>query len=658
MPNSRRLKRIKKSDYSRVLVTDTLPGETPIVFSNEGLYDHVVAKNPTKALQRTILECLVYGTKCKETDHTVPYAYKIRKSSSEFRRLGLIHPISQVRIRDFYQKFGELMIHYCRRSPASTRAPDRIAGTFYSKSSWENIHQYRTGKISDKRTDPLTRYSPSYFAYRGYDRMYKFFSSKDFFNLEKKFRLFWTLDVFKCFDSIYTHCLSWAIKDKAFTKKHVHVETTFAQAFDALMRRSNHNETNGIVIGPEVSRIFAELLFQSIDEQVILKLKDREHLTFDQDFSFRRYVDDVSIFANNEDIATKVYEHYRDALLAFNLHANESKGDKLSRPFVTRKSRIIHDSSHAVNAFVNSFLEEGKEKTSLQPKEIHDSRRLTLSFIEKVKSICSYNQISYDETSSYLISALTERIKKLANQNSIESSNELLRKYRDAVLVLLDVIYFLYSVAPSVASSYKFCTAIIVLIRFAERHLRAYEHTIKQRIYELTELLLAPEGKNEITSIDGFISLEAVNVVLAARELGENYLLPVQTVSALFSRRGHFSYFDIVSGLFYVRDHEAYKDIRMELISAADRRLRDLSDICENTEKVCLFLDMIGCPYVSSEPKKNWLKKLHASLNLPMPVSADVDEFLVEAAQTHWFVNWHELDLLNSLEKKELKKAY
>lgn len=78
-----------------------------------------------------------------------------------------------------------------------------------------------------------------------------------------------TLDVSKCFDSIYTHGLSWAVKDKAFTKTHVDVSTTFAQAFDQVIRHGNHNETNGIPIGPEASRIFAEILFQEIDRRAI-----------------------------------------------------------------------------------------------------------------------------------------------------------------------------------------------------------------------------------------------------------------------------------------------------------------------------------------------------------------------------------------------------
>jgi hypothetical protein len=80
------------------------------------------------------------------------------------------------------------------------------------------------------------------------------------------------------------------------------ITSTFAQAFDSLMQRANQNETHGIVIGPEISRIFAELLFQSVDQRAILRLRDN-HFELGADYAIRRYVDDVYIFARTTDTA-------------------------------------------------------------------------------------------------------------------------------------------------------------------------------------------------------------------------------------------------------------------------------------------------------------------------------------------------------------------
>lgn len=435
--------RINRRDFARALITDTSPYETPVIFSNEGLY--INSKNTTTSnpVFNFLLETLVIGN---SGSFTIPFSYKIRKNSLEFRRLSLVHPLSQWKAAKFYSKYQELIIYYCSKSPASIRPPLKVASTFYSKSAWENINQYKTGGVMEAKVDGFSKYSPSFFSYRGYDRLYKFFDSKHFFSLEKRFCVLVTLDVSKCFDSIYTHSLSWALKDKPFTKKHVSVDATFAQQFDNLMQHINHKETNGIVIGPELSRIYAELIFQSIDLQTIKRLKEgKRKLLFDSDYSFRRYVDDVFIFANDNDTARAIYDCYSDSLTLFNLHANTTKSIRIPRPFITPKSRITRDFSLLANEFLDKFLVDSENKESLIPKKIHSQWKLTRSFISQIKSLCSYNEINYDEVSSYLISVFTERVKKLANVKSEIEGNEGTELYRDASLVLLDVIYFLYT---------------------------------------------------------------------------------------------------------------------------------------------------------------------------------------------------------------------
>ena len=270
----RKINRIKRSDYNRILITETLPYETPIIFSNDGLYSRLMNLEAEDDVQKTFLQALVLSVGVpKEARTTVPYHYKVRKSSTEFRRLALLHPRSQWKVKCFYEKYEKLILHYCSLSPASIRAPNSIAGSFYNKSSWENVNKYKNGSVALTAKERYAKHTPSYFAYRGYDRLYKFFNSRDYFSLEKKFQILLTLDVSKCFDSIYTHSLSWAVKDKQFTKNNLEVSSTFAQEFDSVIRHGNHNETNGIPIGPEVSRIFSEVLFQEIDRQVIAKLQ-------------------------------------------------------------------------------------------------------------------------------------------------------------------------------------------------------------------------------------------------------------------------------------------------------------------------------------------------------------------------------------------------
>lgn len=152
---------IKRNDYNRVLITETLPFETPIIFSNDGLYEQVSSLEQASDVQKTIIRALVLGEgQAKPIHSTVPYLYKIRKNAHEFRRLALIHPSSQWKVRCFYEKYEQLIIHYCSVSPASIRAPRRVAGSYYNKSTWENINQYKNGAVAIDALDRYVKHIP------------------------------------------------------------------------------------------------------------------------------------------------------------------------------------------------------------------------------------------------------------------------------------------------------------------------------------------------------------------------------------------------------------------------------------------------------------------------------------------------------------------
>ncbi|MCY1292043.1 reverse transcriptase [compost metagenome] len=462
------------------------------------------------------------------------------------------------------------------------------------------------------------------------------------------------MDVSKCFDSIYTHSISWATKDKQYTKQNLQVSSTFGDNFDSLIRRANQNETNGILIGPEVSRIFAEIIFQSIDTKALTALEKRG-LIAGTDFEIRRYVDDIFIFSKGEEISIKIHETYSDCLSKFNLSTNSSKTKKLSRPFLTEKSKIIREINISVNEFNEKFLSQPSESNKLLPKKIFRKEKLIHHFIDSIKSICLANEATYDDVSSYIISALFERTKKIINiEKELSQDNE--HALKESCLVILETMAFFYSVSPSVSSSYKYCAAIILLNRFSEKFLPNYKHSIKQKAFSLSESLLTSDLAKSRANIDNFVFLEAINILLAISELGDEYLLPAATIEKFYTTEK--SYYDIITTLFYIKSNIRYKSIRHRLIKEIDKKLRTNSDIRSDAEKACLFMDALSCPYISKSQKLKWIAAFYSDLKSALPSNQDIGIFFVESQSRYWFVNWSEIDLLNALEKKELKRSY
>ncbi|HEQ0003582.1 TPA: hypothetical protein VDW59_006003, partial [Pseudomonas aeruginosa] len=320
------------------------------------------------------------------------------------------------------------------------------------------------------------------------------------------------------------------------------------------------------------------------------------------------------------------------------------------------RSRVIRDVDLAVNVFCEKFLlgEDGQDR--LAPKEIFRRSKLCQSFIDSVKSICSENEVGYDAVSSYVISALFERVKRLINIEDDEFVRLNAGLYVDAFLVIVDLLYFFYAVAPAVSSSYKLASAIILIARFSEVNLVEDVHTIKQALYELTLDLLTGDLARYKTTVHNFVYLEALNIVIAISELGDDYWLPSAILEQLLLVNS--SYHDLMCCLFYIKQHPVYESLRVLICNTIDARLRDLSSIQVDAEQAHLWLDAIACPFLPISKRLKWIRRLYSSFNMNPPARTVITRFLSGDENRHWFTNWHEVDLLNALERKELKQVY
>ncbi|MEH5180920.1 RNA-directed DNA polymerase, partial [Klebsiella pneumoniae] len=320
--------KIKKGDYNRVLLTDVLPYEVPILFSNEDFY-HIISRDDLPCEFKDLFSFENFKT-------TVPYTYKIKKGQASFRSLAIIHPAHQLKICNFYKQYEHLIIHLCSRSDISLRYPNKIGTYYYEKDFLKDRVRLKDGGIDlvADGFDLQSQTASSYFSYKKYPFLYKFYESFEFHRLERKYEYMVKLDISKCFSHIYTHSLAWAVKNKKYAKENTD-STHFEGALDKLFRDFNHGETNGILIGPEVSRIYAEIILQRIDLNIIEKLRKLFNLNFNDDYVIKRYVDDYFIFVSDEMHFSKIEMVLSSELEHYKLYLNESKKETTVRPFIT-----------------------------------------------------------------------------------------------------------------------------------------------------------------------------------------------------------------------------------------------------------------------------------------------------------------------------------
>ncbi|PKM19289.1 MAG: hypothetical protein CVV11_12980 [Gammaproteobacteria bacterium HGW-Gammaproteobacteria-15] len=681
--------KLDKKDYLRALLTDTAPSDVPLIFSNEGLYinSHRAKRNSDKLIDRYVFEIFKNHIDpslddTKKTDESMkkkkmassPFKYKIIKNESSLRTLSLLHPRAQINISELYKQFSSEINYLCSKSKFSIRAPVKVANSFTLKTSKRSIDikDYKSIDVDTLDSELYKRSASSFFTYKGKTRLYKIYNSERFIELEKKFSHMWLLDISNCFDSIYSHSISWAAKDKEFIKSHVKSSNQFCQTIDTLMQRTNNNETNGICIGSEFSRIFAEIIFQKIDVDIERLLLEKLNLKHAVDYEIIRYVDDYMIFSKSIEDQQAVYNAVSDSINKYNLYLSSQKLQKYSRPLLTEKSSVVVVLAEILKNFDDNVFEsryENKNKI-LIPRKIFRKDRLKNSMIDKVKKVCKDESQDYSLASSYLISVFNKRVSSLiysyerflnslkfkeknGDKTAIKDGKLLLR---DLFETLLSLMLFFYSVKPSLSSSNKIAQSIIEIDRFLEISMPEHSPFIRTMLMNDVVRNLAMDNKDSYR--EGFVTLEKLNILLATNEFSNNYSISSSLLNKLVDKSHSMSYFDIVSILYYCKNNEIYSDIIIKIEEECINKLA-LSDLSRESEILHLALDLSTCPYISRRLKEIVFRKLYGNSFVDDNNSKPEDERLdAVLSKTYWFVKWSGADLYSLLLRKELNPVY
>ena len=274
---------ITRSKY-RVLVSDTLPYERPLFFTNRFFarflkYYGVVCKDgrllATKNHSDGIEDMLsIIGG--QSGDIRKAFQYSINKDGTEdTRTLTVIHPYHQVQMVEFYDRYKTVLLDFCNRSSFSLRYPCKVA------TSQKRQKGFPSFLSDDSLVYNAEESIKHFFAYNYYNNINSFYDDYRYLRAEKKFSCMYKSDLDKCFDSIIPESLSLAM----FGEKMERCSGSMAEDF-FLLNKSFQNDKNGIVIGPEFSRLYAEIILQKVDFETEKVLKEDKGYTNDKDYIF------------------------------------------------------------------------------------------------------------------------------------------------------------------------------------------------------------------------------------------------------------------------------------------------------------------------------------------------------------------------------------
>ncbi len=658
--------KLSLGDEFRALLTETLPDEIPIIFNNQLFYNHLNNQKRIPKRPKPLLLTLIDQVEGKRS--TKPYKFVVsRGGSGTFRELFFLHPSAQKRVCHFYSSYDDFICYLTTKSPISIRHPRKITLSVSYYEGPSVFDKYKRAGISTIKTDLKWRHLTSYFSYGGFPRPHRFTNSITFLNLEQKFHHLYKVDIKKCFSNIYTHSISWAIYGKSIAKKRSQGKrlSGFGEAFDDLMMAINDRETNGIAVGPEVSRIFSEIILQKIDLSIGDRLLNSD--TLKGEFEIKRYVDDFYIFAEHESDAERIVEYIEIELMKYNLQINEGKSSKTSRPFKDLKSVGVFSVKKIIkNLFDEIFTidRSSYEFTHpLRPKSNLKTSHLRLAFAENISDILKSSNLSYSDISSYVINSFSNKLKSFLEVS--EKCHRIIVDHQEpevirTLKIFFDIIFDLYSYSPSEHSSYKVSEAIILILRYNEKYFKNSKFRLPDYIFErANEFLKNRKVRNRGVYKSDVLDVQSLNIILSLTEIKARSSVGNGLLLELVRMNNSPSYFTYISLLYYCGGESEQIPVIQEIEEKLIAYFESSEDvnIC-NANYFCLALDSITCPFVSIDFKETALKLLLKKAKMGFN-DKDIDRHLRCLETTGAFVDWNSsIDLLNSLEKKLVGKVY
>ncbi len=650
-----RKNRVNIKHPERSLLTDTCPYELPLFMTNANFA--TFANKPQGGQRESELHNQILLSKSLEnTPATKPYRFSIHRDTESRRQLALPHPRSQHLMSQFYASHELFICNVCSRSEYSLRFPSRIATRYLDPRYVRTTPVTRTQGDEDPiGFSDQSKWASTHFSYRKYNLLYKFFESEELLGLERRFSYMLSLDVSRCFESIYTHSIEWSVRGKDFAKRNKNRgKDIFEAQFDRTIRHANWDETHGIVVGPEFSRIFAEVLLQGVDQKIQSRVKNAG-----LQVEVRRYVDDYYIFGNDETSLKRTEAEISDSLNDVNLHLNQNKRTITPRPFTTK---ISSGRKRVADIFVDLF--ETVEAALRRPDQGLSSR---ITETSQNRAISAFRRVSvelatpYRQLVSYGLSVVFRQLSRL-----VEAQSDPVKKLSPRTLTALSwmisivrISQFLYSVDQRATTSIKLAQVYTATLRLADLwscDRAPIESQILDGLRNSSDEA-SYAGGDQVARINHICSVDLL--LTPPRRIEPSDLVKQMDFSEAGERLEMKSLFQLLCILFVCRKRTRFRNILRETINEMKRRLHSSHSPPHVDTETCIMLtELIACPYVDTDEK---VAIVAAAVHQVIGRNCSDAEATAIIESHGWisFVDWKQTSNLEVLlARRELTPAY
>ncbi len=613
-----------KIDY---ILTDIMPVEISELFSYGKFYEFLLEHQ--KGLSDIIKELMELKAEGKYLFNggnwaAIPLKYNILKGVDHSREISLAQPISALNIYFFIECYQKEILNFLENNHYFSIRYHRKNNDLFYKRKTNRLTEY-FAKTSKKVDKGILQQTGAYFKIHKFNSVSSFTNSRLWQQCNFKYKYFAKVDYKSCFDSIYTHTYKWIIERNTIDSKDAKNSNLFI-IIDRVLQNINGKSSNGIIVGPEFSRMIAEILLQQIDKEILQTLQSKE-VFVSKDFRIFRYVDDIFIFANTPIIIDIIVKTIEKTAQKYLLHLNELKYYSAETPIVlnewienTRafadkvsglfyKKRELYKSEEIDYLVKNGYISLDclKDEFTLLMTKFSKDRRFIVSFI---------------------LSTLLNNVSSKKDGYKLFDSNKTKKAF-----IILELALYVYSFCPCFEHSQKIISLIVYFDDELEFKKDEKNHTKLSALIRRYSFVYENANPNDICN--WFIFFYEYKISLLAHS--ENIILKnlrQENNPILWANYLIYSQYDSLYNLTVLHELEKIIDDNISNMISYEPMLQ---------REFWYVLIFCNCPYLSIDLKnklKDKVNELHLNGSKPCDKASNLIYEFLSTNKSNLFFYW------------------
>lgn len=439
------------------LLTDTMPVEVSELFSFGMFYDYLFGR-------RKELDAIVNRAKEEKAGSagvpltgswaSTPLKYEILKGTDSVRQISLVQPLAAMNMYCFVECYQKEILDLLRENGCfSVRYHRKNKDLYYRSRKGRGMSYFM--KEKKKMDKSVLQQTGAYFKLFRFGSLTDFTKSRIWRNSNFRYRSFAKADYKSCFDSIYTHAYKWCItKDTVDSKEasnsNLHV------VIDRVLQNLNGRSSHGLIVGPEFSRMIAEVLLGQIDTEVRHELAQKGLRQW-RDYRVFRYVDDIYIFSHSREDTEQILAVIESVSRRYKLQLNQRKVVMADTPVIPSlwlgRTRYQTDRIAKLFTPLREVIEAKGEKPLVKRERI-DKERMKDDFLLLMHDYPGDQRYIV----SYMLSTLLNNIGNKKRGMTLFDPD-----YTGVAFVLLDLAFYYYSFCPCFEHTQKLLSMLVYM---------------------------------------------------------------------------------------------------------------------------------------------------------------------------------------------------